>query len=42
MNHSEGHMPAVVSGQRIIACTYQPLEGRVNLPIVLTTPLIHG
>ena len=42
MNHSEGHMPAVVSGHFIFACTYHPVEGRVNLPMVLTMPLVHG
>ncbi len=37
-----GHMPCVMSGTLIFACTYQPLVGRVNFPSVATAPLIHG
>ena len=37
-----GHRPWVMSGTLILACTYQPVVGRLNLPSVVTTPLIHG
>ena len=38
-----GHMPWDVSGILARTWTYQPpVVGKVNLPSVVTTPLIHG
>ena len=37
-----GHIPSVMSGTLIFACTYQPVVGRVNLPSVVIAPLIQG
>ena len=37
-----GHMPCVWSGSLAFTWTYQPLTGRLNLPSVVTTPLIQG
>ena len=35
-------MPCDVSGICALTCTYQSPAGIVNLPSVVTTPLIHG
>ena len=42
MNQMDGHMPLVMLGILALTWTYQPVVGKVNLPSVVTTPLIHG